>query len=432
MERLLHYVWKHRLFPLKELTTTDGQTVEVVDTGLHNSNSGPDFFNAKVKIGGEMWVGNVEIHDHSKDWFRHGHDSDKAYDNVILHVVEEADDDVTTSAGRKIPQLQLPVPETVKKNYESLINEDRYPPCYKIIPTLSKIKVNSWLSALQTERLEQKTAAIVKRVEQSNGSWEEAFFRTLARNFGFGINGDAFEAWAQNLHIGFVAHHRDDIFQVEAFFMGQAGLLKPEAINSRYLERAIDDDYYRRLLSEYKYLSLKFNLTPMDPSMWRFMRLRPQNFPHIRVSQLAQLYNSGTANLSQILECRNMKELHRALATSVTEYWQTHFLFGAECRKSYKVLSTASKDLIIINTVVPMLFAYGRTFSKEYLCDRAFSLLEELAAEKNSIVTTWKECGLEAKTAADSQALIQLKKEYCDRKECLRCRFGYEYMSSNS
>ena len=225
----------------------------------------------------------------------------------------------------------------------------------------------------------------MKRVEQSNGSWEEAFFRTLARNFGFGINGDAFEAWAQNLHIGFVAHHRDDIFQVEAFFMGQAGLLKPEAINSRYLERAIDDDYYRRLLSEYKYLSLKFNLTPMDPSMWRFMRLRPQNFPHIRVSQLAQLYNSGTANLSQILECRNM-----------------------------------------------MLFAYGRTFSKEYLCDRAFSLLEELAAEKNSIVTTWKECGLEAKTAADSQALIQLKKEYCDRKECLRCRFGYEYMSSNS
>ena len=428
MEKLLQYVWKHRLFPLKPLTTTDGQPVEVIDSGLLNHNSGPDFFNAKIKIGDCMWAGNVEIHDRSKDWYRHGHDTDKAYNNVILHVAETIDDEVVDFNGRVIPQLQLSVPEKVKNGYDSLINEDRYPPCYKIIPELEAIKVKSWLSALQTERLEEKTEAIAKRVEKCNGSWEEAFFRTLARNFGFGINGDAFESWANNLHIGYVAHHRDDIFQIEAFFMGQAGLLSPDAINKRYREQAINDDYYLRLRDEYDFLSYKFNLYSMAPEQWRFLRLRPHNFPHIRISQLAKLYHNGTANLSQILECNSVKALHKALDTSVTEYWQTHYLFGAESRKSYKILSSTSKDIIIINTVVPMLFAYGRTYSKESLCDKAFSLLEEIAAEKNSIVGTWKQCGLNATTATESQALIQLKNKYCDRKDCLRCRFGFEYL----
>ena len=225
MEKLLHYCWKHRLFPLAELYTTDGRRVEVIDTGLHNRNAGPDFFNAKVKIDGTLWVGNVEIHDRSSDWYVHGHQHDAAYDNVVLHVAELIDTDVTTHDGKSLPQLQLSVPDTIRQQYNQLITTDDYPPCYRIIPSLSRLTVHSWMSALQVERLEQKTNDIARRVKQADGSWEAAYFATLARNFGFGINGDAFETWAQHIPLQAVAHHRDDLFQVEAIFMGQAGLL---------------------------------------------------------------------------------------------------------------------------------------------------------------------------------------------------------------
>ena len=216
MEALLHYCWKHRLLPMGELRTTDGEVVEVIDPGLHNRHAGPDFFNAKVKIDGTLWVGNVEIHDRASDWYRHGHDHDAAYDNVVLHVCEKADVVVKTSKDRTPPQIEVSVPAYVADNYQWLLEEDQYPPCYRIIPNLSRLKVHSWLSALQTERLEQKTEAIVRRVKQCDGSWEAGYFVTLARNYGFGVNGDAFEAWAMSIPLHAVDHHRDDLFQIEA------------------------------------------------------------------------------------------------------------------------------------------------------------------------------------------------------------------------
>ncbi|MBR5440028.1 MAG: DUF2851 family protein, partial [Prevotella sp.] len=290
MEALLQYVWKHKLWPLKPLATIDGEAVEVIDSGLQNRNAGPDFFNAKVKIGGTLWVGNVEIHDRAADWNAHGHQRDAAYDNVILHVCSEVNSAAVTSSGRTLPQMQLDVPATVLQNYRQLLAADRYPPCYQIIPSLSPLIVHSWLSALQTERLEQKTEAIRQRVAQCNGSWEQAYFTTLARNFGFGINGDAFEQWAQNIPPSAVGHHRDDLFQIEAFFLGQAGLLDLETIPERYHEDALNEGYFARLRNEYLYLQRKFSLQPIDPKRWRFLRLRPQNFPHVRIAQLAQLY----------------------------------------------------------------------------------------------------------------------------------------------
>ena len=222
MEQLLHYVWKHKMTPLGELTTTDGRLIEIIDPGLHNRNAGPDFFNAKVKIDGQTWVGNVEIHDKSKDWYLHGHDQNPAYDNVVLHVAECIDCEVRNSKGETLPQLMLNVPQHVTDNYSILMKTDCYPPCYKIVPSLTKLTIHSWMSCLETERLEQKTESIRRRVERLNGSWEDALFVTLARNYGFGINGDAFEQWATNLQLNCVAHHRDDLFQVETMFMGQA------------------------------------------------------------------------------------------------------------------------------------------------------------------------------------------------------------------
>ena len=428
MEALLHYVWKHKLWPLKPLATTGGEPVEVIDTGLHNRNAGPDFFNAKVKIGETLWVGNVEIHDRATNWNAHGHQHDAAYDNVVLHVCREVNGTATTASGRMLPQLQLDVPPSVLQNYRQLLHADRYPPCYQLIPSLSPLTIHSWLSALQTERLEQKTEAIKRRVAQCNGSWEQAYFTTLARNFGFGINGDAFEQWARCVPLSAVGHHRDDLFQIEAIFMGQAGLTDLENLPKRHRERAENDDYFIRLRNEYHFLQRKFSLQPIDPKLWRFLRLRPQNFPHIRLAQLAQLYHRKTASLSQIVDCATVEDLEKALATRVTPYWQTHHLFGADSPTSEKRLSASSRRLMIINTVIPMLFAYGRHRHDEKLCDRAFDLLEELGAEQNHITRMWSECGLSVRSAADTQALIQLKNEYCDRKDCLRCRIGYEYL----
>lgn len=418
MEQLLHYVWKHRMWHTAPLTTTDGREVEVIDVGLHNHNAGPDFFNAKVKIDGTLWVGNVEIHDRASDWYHHGHDHDEKYRNVILHVVGTADRDVADNEGRLIPQLVLSVPQQVADNYRELLTADQYPPCYRIIPELKPLTVHAWMSALQTERLEQKTQAIKKRVEECNGDWEAAYFVTLARNYGFGINGDAFEAWAKSIPLHNVDHHRDDLFQIEALFLGQAGLL----------EREGEDDYFLRLQQEYRYLAHKFRMSPIDSHLWNFLRLRPQNFPYIRLSQLAVLYYNRHAGLSALLECETLKQAEEMMKTHVSPYWETHYSFGSESDKNPKNLSISSIRLLIINTIVPVLFAYGRHVGNERLCDRAFDLLEQLQAENNHITRMWAECGLTVQSAGDSQALIQLKKEYCDRKDCLRCRIGYEYL----
>lgn len=428
MEQLLHYVWKHKMFPLKELRTSSGDVLEVIDVGLHNHNSGPDFFNAKIKINGMLWVGNVEIHDKSSDWYVHGHDRDAAYDNTILHVARRTDVGITTKSGLTVAQLQLDVPQNIERNFKELISTDHYPPCHKIIPDISRMKISSWLSALQTERLEQKTEAIVQRVERCEGSWEDGFFVTLARNYGFGINGDAFEDWAFNLGLQCVAHHRDDIFQIEAMFMGQAGLLEIDSVPEKYRDEALKEGYFSKLRNEYLYLSHKFGLKPIDASLWRFMRLRPQNFPHIRISQLAELYYSRRACLSALIECTTAEQIRGVFKTSVTPYWETHYVFGSTSCKTMKNISLQSANLIIINTAIPVLFAYGRHKSDNKLCDRAIGLLEQLRAESNHIVRMWRACGIDVADAGESQALIQLKKEYCDKRDCLRCRIGYEYL----
>lgn len=430
MEKLFHFVWKHRLFPVKPMKTTDGQDVEVLYTGLHNNDAGPDFFNAQVKIDGQLWVGNVELHLKASDWMKHGHDRDEKYDNVVVHVVTEADTDVWNTKGQRLPQVVVPIPEWLKENYEQLLREDRYPRCHRMIPEMPRLTIHAWMAALQTERLERKTEDVMNRVKECNGAWEEAFFLTLARNYGFGVNSDAFEMWARSFDLHMVARHRDDLFQIEAFFIGQAGLLDINAAPEQHREAMENDLYYQRLKSEYRYLAHRFQLTPIDHKMWKFMRMRPQNFPYIRLSQLAYLYYRTRRLMGQLVDCKDVKELREAMKTKVSDYWQTHYLFGVESEKNEKNMSDASLDILLINTVIPLLFAYGRYRRNEALVEKAVDMLEQLKPEDNNIVRLWRECGLDVENAGDSQALIQLKKEYCDKKECLRCRIGREFMKT--
>lgn len=428
MEQLLHYIWKHRILPLHELRTTDGRAVEIIDPGLHNTHSGPDFFNAKLRIDGTMWVGNVEIHERSADWFMHSHDQDPAYNNVVLHVASVIDADVVTADGSRPPQMELHVPPYVMSNYRRLLAADHYPPCRETVMQLPRLTVHSWMSALGAERLSDKCAAIEQRVRASGGSWEQAFFATIARSFGFGVNSEAFEMWAAQLPFMQVAHHRDDPFQVEALFIGSAGLLDTSQMNERQRAAATADPYFVRLRNEWEYLAHKFSLTAMQRQTWRFLRLRPQNFPYIRLSQLARLYCSRNADLSRITTCSTLAEVRQALQTAVSPYWQTHYTFGNASRSNAKHLSPASIDLLIINAVVPMLHAYGNHRKDELLMARANDLLMSLPPEDNTHIRLWHECGITADNAADSQSLIQLHTRYCERKDCLRCRFGYHSM----
>ncbi len=405
MERLLHYVWKHKMLPLKLLTTTDGLPVEVIDAGMHNHNQGPDFFNAKVRIGNTLWAGNVEVHLRSSDWYRHGHDTDVAYNGVVLHVVGEADSEVRTQDGKLLPQVRLDVPDHVRRNYEHLCRTEDYPRCHSIIGALPLLKVHQWMDALLWQRMEEKAELFVARVDATGGDWERATFITLSRNFGFGLNGDSFERWAALIPLMAAGKHRDNLHQVEALFLGMAGLIEAaKAVKS--------EEEVQSLSREFAFLHHKFSLPhPMQSADWQFLRTRPGNFPFLRIMQLAELFHNGKARMSSLIEAPDIKTLQACLAAKGT--------------------TASSRNLIIINTVVPLLFAYGRHVDDEAVRQRALHLLEQLPAENNFILRQWRSCGLEVSTAADSQALIQLKRLYCDRMDCLRCRFGYEFLKRN-
>ena len=405
MERLLHYVWKHKILPLKPLTTVEGQTVEVIDPGLHNHDQGPDFFNAKIRLGATVWAGNVEVHLRSSDWYRHGHESDPAYNSVILHVVGEVDAEVVTQEGKTLPQVRLDIPESIRRSYEELCRTEDYPRCHRIISSIPSIKVRPWMDALLVERLKERSEKVAERAERTGGDWERATFVTLSRSFGFGLNGDAFERWAMRIPLSAAGKHRDDLFQIEALFLGMAGLID-EVEGLRSSQEVL------LLRQEYAFLKHKFSLgEAMERADWRFLRTRPSNFPSARILQIAELYHSGRAQMSSLLGAQSVEELQTCLAV--------------------KGMTAASRRLLIINTVVPLLFAYGRHTSNDDICQRAIRLLETLPAENNYILRQWQECGLKVSTAADSQALIQLKRQYCDRTDCLRCRFGYEYLKKN-
>ena len=418
MEYLLHYVWKHLLDRTRPMATTDGRAVRVIDPGLRNGDAGPDFFNAKVEIGGTMWAGCVEVHDRSSDWYAHGHDRDRAYDSVVLHVCKVADRPVVRHDGGEVPQLVLEVPPHVRRNYEALRSAEMSPACSAVIDSIAPLVRHSWLSALAVERLRGKTGLVAERLARFGGNWEDVFFVSLARNFGFGVNGDSFERWAAMLPFRAMDKHRDSLRQVESLMFGISGLLREGS----------GDAYEEDLLREYAYLKHKFSLPEPPDFSWKLLRMRPGNFPHVRIAQLARIYQSSPSLFSRVLDCGSVDELRRLFKCGTSDYWHTHYTFGHESPGRRRMLSDRSADLVVINTVVPFLYAYGSYTGDGASCDKALALLESVGAEDNHVVRNWVRVGIVPDNAADSQALIELTREYCQKRKCFFCRFGYEYL----
>lgn len=419
MEDLLHYVWKHRLFQ-KDIKTTDGTPIEIIDVGLHNHNDGADFFNAKIKVADKVWAGNVEIHKSSSDWKKHKHDTNKAYNSVILHVVERADCDVYTESGDKIQQCEITYPKHIKDNIEYLLYSNINTPCSNYIHTIPQIHLNGWMGTLLLERLERKSNDIQQLLERFNNSWDDVFYILLARSFGFGLNSDAFQRLALNLPLMYIQKQRSDIQQVEALLLGQAGLLE---------KAEYQDEYFLLLQREYKNLQVKYSLTPLDSSLFRKMRVRPGSHPCIRIAQLSTLLYKEDKLFSRIITCTDVGKIRLMLHENASEYWQTHYSFGEVSDRKSKYVGDSSLDVLIINAVVPTLFSYGKYIGDEALCERALSFLEEIKSESNSIVRDFSKYGLQVKTAHDSQAVIQLRREYCEKRKCLFCRIGFHILA---
>ncbi|MEN6589403.1 MAG: DUF2851 family protein [Proteiniphilum sp.] len=421
-EQLLHYVWKFRLFPPGSLETVDGQKVEVIDPGIQNRDAGPDFFNAKVSIGDRLWAGNVEIHHSSDEWMKHGHHLDKAYNSVILHLSERVNKEVMNERGQQIPQCVITVPENIRRNADYLLYSNSRIPCKMFLSSLPEPMISSWLDVLSVERLERKTNQIFTHLARNNHSWDEVFYILISRNFGFGLNADEFENLALSLPFHYIQKHSDNLFQVEALMFGQAGMLEVAVMN---------DEYYSRLQREYAFLKAKYGLKNGDGFLFKSMRVRPRSFPQIRIAQLAALLQQSGRLFSLILEKEEVPQLRSLLQTAPSAYWQTHYMFGKVSPKAVKPLGDASLDILLINTVAPVLFAYGKKTDSEVYCNRAIQILETLKPERNSIVNEFSEAGIVPRHAFDSQALIQLRKEYCDTRKCLYCRIGHKLLSSS-
>ena len=421
MEKLMQYVWKHRLWRSEDMVTNTGKKVRVVDPGLLNTDAGPDFFNAKIEIDGHMWVGNVEMHYRATDWKRHHHDSDKAYDSVILHVVAKDDAPVRRTNGELIPQLVLEVSPQFNADYASLVGATIEVPCATKIKQVPHLTIVEWVEGLAFERLHGKVERIHQLLDSFNGSWEDVCYVTLARNFGFGINNDAFERLARRTPLRLLGKHSDSVLQIEALLFGQAGMLDAQKPGM--------DSYYNQLCTEYAFLSNKFQLTPMEKESWKLFRIRPQNFPYRRIAMLAQFIKGGFRMMNRILEAEGEKEMRSLFEVELSGYWTKHYTFGKPNERATATLSRSSIDIILINTVAPLLYAYGELTGNYEMTDKAIKLLEDLRAESNSIVSHFVAYGIDCPDALTSQALVQLKREYCDARKCIYCKIGHHLLS---
>lgn len=417
----MQYVWKHRLWRSEDMVTNTGKKVRVVDPGLLNTDAGPDFFNAKIEIDGHMWVGNVEMHYRATDWKRHRHDSDKAYDSVILHVVAKDDAPVRRTNGELIPQLVLEVSPQFNADYASLVGATIEVPCATKIKQVPHLTIVEWVEGLAFERLHGKVERIHQLLDSFNGSWEDVCYVTLARNFGFGINNDAFERLARRTPLRLLGKHSDSVLQIEALLFGQAGMLD--------VQKPGMDSYYNQLCTEYAFLSNKFQLTPMEKVSWKLFRIRPQNFPYRRIAMLAQFIEGGFRMMNRILEAEGEKEMRALFEVELSGYWTKHYTFGKPNERATATLSRSSIDIILINTVAPLLYAYGELTGNYEMTDKAIKLLEDLRAENNSIVSHFVAYGIDCPDALTSQALVQLKREYCDARKCIYCKIGHHLLS---
>ncbi|RZK58174.1 MAG: DUF2851 family protein, partial [Pedobacter sp.] len=404
-EEFLHFIWQFRLYGARTLRTTTGETIEVLQQGTLNKDAGPDFSKAKLIIGDTTWVGNVEIHIKSSDWLLHHHQVDNAYENVILHVVYEDDELIYRKDGTILPVLILKglFPPYLLANYEQLINSTNSFPCERQINAVDEFLINGFLSRVLVERLEQKSTEVYDKLSALKGDWDEAFYHFMARNFGFKVNVVPMEMLAQSLPQQLFAKHKDNPLQIEAMIFGQAG----------FLNQKFEDEYPNQLKREYLFLQKKYNLKPIDISLWKFMRMRPQNFPTLRLAQFAALIVNSNHIFSKILvmrDYRNSQVLFENLP--VNPFWENHYHFNKVAENVSLQLGKSSIQNILINTLSLFLFAYGKALDQHNYVTRSFYLLENIPSENNAVVKQYEDSGVIVKNAFTSQALLQLKKKY--------------------
>ena len=412
-EAFLAYIWQLQLFDAHHLPTVPtGEPLKVFSAGERNFQSGPDFFNARIQVGDTVWAGNVELHIRASDWLRHRHQTDVAYQNVVLHVVYEADVPIERPDGSPIPTLALEgrISPRLYGHYEQLMRSQTWIPCERIIGTVDGFTILNWLDRLLVERLETKVEPLRLLLEQTQQSWEETCYRSLARALGAKINGDPFEWLAVAVPLNVLAKHKDQLFQLEALLFGQAGLLEKDFV----------EEYPQALQKEYNYLRTKFNLAPLLPQIWKTSGLRPPNFPTVRIAQLAALLHQSSNLFSKFLHATTVEQYRALLEVQPSDYWQTHYVFDKLSKPRTKTLGQNAVDTILINTVVPLLFVYGRERDKPELEDKALDLLQTLEKEQNAVIEKWEEIlPIEVENSGRNAGVAPLKTLLLRRKTVL-------------
>ena len=419
-EEFLHFIWKHQLFQKDSLLTEDGEMLQILNPGRHNSHAGPDFFDARIKIGETLWAGNIEIHLRASDWNKHGHQNDPVYRNTILHVVAAPDIQVFNDMGSVIPELVIKWPEWIERNYEMLIISHDWISCASKLYQVDPFRIKFFLNGIVVERLKHKIENIQVLLADTKQDWGETFYCMLARNFGLRENALPFEMVARSLPQSVLAHHHDSLFQIEALLFGQAGLLGDELFG---------DDYYIELRNEYYFLAGKYGLKPIEGHLWKFMRMHPSNFPTLRLAQFASLVHHSCGLFSAVMEANNLDDLKKLFSLTASSYWDTHYSFNKPSVNQKKVFGNQIFNLILINVVVPFYFLFGDNQNKLILKDKALEILEQLPAENNGAITRWEKAGITATNALESQGLLQLQRNYCEQKRCLECTIGHKIIT---
>jgi hypothetical protein len=418
-EKLLQFIWQHSLYQPNGLTTSQGEVVTVIHPGRYNTNAGPDFLEGKVRIGDTTLVGHIELHINTSDWHKHGHQNDKAYQNIILHVVFNND---APAVADSIPVLELSqhIPAALLDKYASLLQSRNTILCHTQLGSVRDITKEAWLSRLLAERWEEKLVDWKELLDGSAGDWRNLLYWRMAYNFGFKVNATPFLMLARSIPLNVLAKHRENLLQVEALLFGQAGMLQGH----------FKDEYPALLQKEYAYLANKYQLQSIEAHLWKFLRMRPANFPTIRIAQFAALVHKSLHLFSQIIEVHSVKEITPLLEVKASDYWRQHYRFDDEglSRGTDKQLGKSSIQNIIINTVAPIQFLYAGRQGVDGKQEKALQLLDEISAEQNHILEQWDGVGWKVQNAAQSQALLQLYNNYCTRKRCLECSIGHSIM----
>lgn len=422
-EELIEYVWKYKVYTTKTLYLVNSQVLEIISTGVLNTDSGPDFFNAKIKIGNQVWAGNIELHVNSSDWNKHGHNNDEAYDNVILHVVYNNDVDISVN-GRLLPVLEVKnyMPNGLEERYCDIVNnKEGFLKCGNFKPeNIRQFEYENWIDRLFIDRLEDKIGIINNQIKISSSHWEQVLFRTLARAFGLKLNGDAFNHFANSFDYIILLKSRYDITILESVFFGQGG----------FLDIDVYDDYFEELKREYFFIKRKHKLESIKNSEFKYFRTRPANFPTVRMAQLAQLYFSVNGLFYKVTEASNVKELRGIFKVGVSEYWQNHYMFGKANKSNKKVLTDSFIDLLIVNSIIPLRYSYFRSIGDFNKAEETVNLATEIKGEVNKITKEFKQKGWKIDNAKYSQAFIQLNKSLCVNNKCLSCFIGNNVLSS--